>query len=90
MWARPIQALDSSPGSSSGAFFGSFLVGWVRERDDPRDDPERAREFDDRVLVAMDRRYPRGQVSPSRHAEGAGNLQSAGTVPRGPQQLSDQ
>jgi hypothetical protein len=61
MCASPIQALDSRPGSSTGAFFGSFLVGWVRERDDdPRDAPERAREFGDLVLVAMDRRYLRG------------------------------
>ena len=35
-WARPIQALDSRP-CSGGAFFGSFLVGWVRERDEFRD-----------------------------------------------------
>jgi hypothetical protein len=66
MWARPIHALLSSPGSSIGAFFGSFLVGCVRERDEFRDVPERAREFDDLVLVAMNRRYPRGPSQPGR------------------------
>jgi hypothetical protein len=61
----PIQALEIRPGSSTGAFFGSFLVGWVRERDDVlrEDDPERAREFVDLVLVAMQRRYPRVPAS---------------------------
>jgi hypothetical protein len=57
MWASPSQALLSRPGSSTAAFFfGSFLVGCVR--DEPLEDPERAREFDDLVLVAMQRRYP--------------------------------
>jgi hypothetical protein len=50
----PSQALLIRPGSWAGAFLGSLLVGCVRERDDdPRDEPGRAREFDDRVLVAM-------------------------------------
>jgi hypothetical protein len=50
------------------------LVGWVRERDDdPRDVrvPEpvpRAREFEDLVLVAMDRRYPRESSVPGSDA----------------------
>jgi hypothetical protein len=64
MCARPIQALLRRPGSSTGAFFGSFFVGWVRERDEDRDCPERAREFDDLVLVAMKRRYPRAGRDP--------------------------
>jgi hypothetical protein len=60
----PIHALEISPGSSTGAFLGSLLVGWVRERDDVVRVPERAREFEDRVLVAMQRRYPRGASGP--------------------------
>jgi hypothetical protein len=67
----PIQAPVSRPGSSTGAFFGSFLVGWERERVEEFLDvvPERAREFVDRVLVAMLRRYPRA-ASPPRRTRG--------------------
>jgi hypothetical protein len=54
----PIQAAENRPGCSAGAFFGYFFVGC--ERDDEERVPRaeelalRARELDDRVLVAME------------------------------------
>ncbi|MEZ5190992.1 MAG: hypothetical protein R2717_09315 [Schumannella sp.] len=64
----PSQALVSRPGSSTGAFFfGSFFVACERV-DEPRE-PVRARVFEDRVLVAMQRRYPRPPAPPGCHAD---------------------
>ena len=58
----PSHAAVSRPGSVIGAFFGSFLVGCERVVV-PRE-PERARAFEDLVLVAMQRRYPWPATSP--------------------------
>jgi hypothetical protein len=55
-WANPIHITESNPGSAfCTAFLGAgyLFVGWFRVLDEDRDDPERARVVDDRVLVAI-------------------------------------